>query len=272
MAKNPRSAIRRTHLKRRSDVIDSHCHLTDPRLQTQLEDVLQRAAQAGISRMISIGTGIADNEATIALCRSHANIRCAIGIHPNYTQDSDLRDLPRLRELQSDPAVLALGEMGLDYFHQYSSRDRQIRFFESQLELAQSLGRPVVIHSREATNDTLAVMKNFPSVRAVFHCFTGTPDEARKIIDAGYLLGFTGAITFKKNNALREAVTLTPLDRMLIETDAPYLSPEPRRSQKTNEPALVIHVAEVVAHMKDKSVAEIDETTTANAIAFFNWT
>jgi TatD DNase family protein len=258
-------------LKRPSDVIDSHCHLTDPRLYSQLEVVLQHAANAGISRMITIGTNITDDQAVIALCRTHSNVRCAVGVHPNHTHESNLANLPRLRELQSDPAVVALGEMGLDYFHKYASRETQFQFFEPQLQLAQEFNRAVVIHSREATDDTLAVMKNFPTVRAVFHCFTGTPGEARKILDAGYLLGFTGAITFKKNDALREAVALTPIDRMLVETDAPYLSPEPKRSQKTNEPALVVYVAEVVARVKGVGVAEIDEATTQNTKTFFNW-
>lgn len=249
-------------------MIDSHCHLTDPRLGSQLDDVLARAAAAGISRMITIGTSIADDEAAIALCRRLPNVRCAVGIHPNYTHEADLNDLPRLRELQSDPAVVALGEMGLDYFHKYAPRERQLQFFESQLALARELNRPVVIHNREATDDTLAVMRNFPGVRAVFHCFTGTPDEARKILDAGFLLGFTGAITFKKNDALREGVALTPMDRMLVETDAPYLTPEPKRSQKTNEPALVVHVAETVARVKGVSVEVIDRATTANVDTF----
>ena len=252
-------------------MIDSHCHLTDPRLQSQLAGVLARAASAGIERMITIGTSIADDEAAIALCRTLPNVRCAIGVHPNYTHEADLKDLPRLRELQSDPAVVALGEMGLDYFHKYAPRERQRQFFEAQIQLAQELNRPIVVHSREATDDTLAVMHNFSGVRAVFHCFTGTRDEARKILDAGYLLGFTGAITFKKNDALRDAVALTPTDRMLVETDAPYLTPEPKRSQKTNEPALVVHVAETVARVKRISVEEVDRATTSNVQAFFGW-
>jgi TatD DNase family protein len=250
-------------------VIDSHCHLTDPRLQSQLAGVLARAAAAGIERMITIGTSLADDEAAIALCRTLPNVRCAIGVHPNYTHEADLNDLPRLRDLQSDPSVVALGEMGLDYFHTYAPRERQLQFFEPQLQLAQELNRPVVIHSREATDDTLAVMRGFPNVRAVFHCFTGTPGEARKILDAGYFVGYTGAITFKKNDPLREAVALAPMDRMLVETDAPYLTPEPKRSQKTNEPALVVHVAETIARVKGVSLSEVDERTTANVERLF---
>jgi TatD DNase family protein len=252
-------------------MIDSHCHLSDPRLGSQLADVLERARASGVVRVVTIGTDVADAERALAICRRHDNVRCAIGIHPNYTHEADLSDLPRLRELQSDPAVLALGEMGLDYHHKFSPRERQLAFFEPQLQMAMELGRPVVIHSREATDDTLAVMRQFPTVRAVFHCFTGTPAEARKILDGGYYLGFTGAATFKNADGVREAIALTPADRLLVETDAPYLTPEPMRKQKTNEPALVVHVAATVAKVKGMSVEEVDRVTTGTVGRLFGW-
>ena len=252
-------------------MIDTHCHLSDPRLQSQLGEVLARAEAAGVTRMITIGTSLPDDEAAVAVCRGRPNLRCVVGVHPNYSHEADLNDLPRLREIQSDPAVVALGEMGLDYHHHFAPKTRQYQVFEFQLHLATELARPVVIHCREATDDCLAVMRDFPTVRAVFHCFTGSPEEARKILDQGYLLGFTGAATFKKADALREAVRLTPLDRMVVETDAPYLTPEPMRKQKTNEPALVVHVAEVVAREKGVSVGELDRVTTENAEQFFAW-
>jgi TatD DNase family protein len=253
-------------------VIDTHCHLTDDRLGSQLEDVLACARAAGVTRFITIGTGPADDEAAIALCRGRSDVRCAIGVHPNYSHEAEVADLPRLRDLQRSPSVLALGEMGLDYHHHFAPRQKQFQIFEPQLALATELDRPVVIHCREATDDCLAVMRAFPSVRAVFHCFTGSPDDARKILDAGHLLGFTGAITFKKNDALRAAVALTPPDRMLVETDAPYLTPEPHRSQKTNKPAMVVHVAATVARVKGMTVEEVDRVTTENAERFFGWT
>jgi TatD DNase family protein len=252
-------------------MIDSHCHLTDPRLLSQLDEVLARAAAAGIERIITIGTDVADDAAAIEVCRGRGNVRCAVGIHPNYTHEASPDDLPKLRELQAHPSVLALGEMGLDHHHKFSTIERQRSFFEPQLQMAIEVNKPVVIHSREATDDTLAVMRNFPGVRAVFHCFTGSPDEARKILDAGYFLSFTGAATFKKADAVREAAALTPLDRMFVETDAPYLSPEPKRSQKVNEPSLVVHVAETLARVKGVSVEEIGRATTANAERFFGW-
>lgn len=221
--------------------------------------------------MITIGTDIDDDINCIELCRALPNVRCAIGVHPNYCGHVPPEDLPQLRQLQADPSVVALGEMGLDYHHNFAPRARQREVFEFQLQLASDLGRPVVIHCREAIDDCLAILRQFPLVPADFHCFTGTPLEARKILDAGYLIGFTGAVTFKRNDELRAACALVPSDRLLVETDAPYLSPEPVRSQKTNEPAFVMHVARVMARVKGATIEAIDETTTANARSFFGW-
>ena len=253
-------------------MIDSHCHLTDPRLQEQLAVVLARAATAGVDRMITIGTSISDDQAAIELCRAHASVRCVVGIHPNYCHEARLDDVAKLRELQQDPTVLALGEMGLDYFHKFADRATQVKFFEAQLALAQELNRPVVIHSRDSIDDSLSILRSFPTVPAVFHCFTGTSDEASRIIDAGYLLGFTGAVTFKKNDDLREAVRRTPHDRLIVETDAPYLTPEPMRKQKTNEPSLVVYVAQVIAQQWGVGTEEVDRITTANVERTFRWT
>ena len=252
-------------------MIDTHCHLTDPRLGSVLQDVLDRAKTAGVSRMITIGTSLDDDRAAIAVCQGRDFLRCAIGVHPNHSHEADLVELPVLRQLASDPSVVALGEMGLDYFQNFAPRPRQFEVFEIQLNLAIELNKAVVIHCREATNDCLAVMKGFPAVRAVFHCFTGSPQEARKILDGGYMLGFTGPITFKKNDALREVVRFTPMDRLIVETDSPYLTPEPMRKQKTNEPAMVMHVAATAAREKGVSIEEFDRVTTENVSRFFGW-
>lgn len=252
-------------------MIDTHCHLTDPRLRSQLDAVLARAAANGVTRMITIGTDLDDARRAIDLCRQVPRVRCAVGVHPNYSQNVELANLPRLREIQADPSVLALGEMGLDYFHRHAVRETQHKVFEFQLALATELGRPVVIHSREAIDDTLAHLRNFPKVRAVFHCFTGTREEAQKILAAGYLLGFTGPVTYKKSDELREVVRTMSEDRVLVETDSPYLTPEPMRKQKTNEPALVKHVAEVVGQLRGWTLEQTDAITTANAERFFGW-
>lgn len=250
-------------------MVDSHCHLTDPRLYEQLDAVLERARAAGVRQMITIGTDPEDDQAVIELCRGRQNIRCAIGVHPNYCHEVEFEQVERLREMQREPSVVALGEMGLDYHHNFADRLRQRRFFEAQLQIARDVHRPVVIHCREAVDDTLAILKGFPSVSAVFHCFTGTSEEAKQILEAGYLLGFTGAVTFKRSDDLRKAISFTPRERLLVETDAPYLSPEPFRSQKINEPALVIHTAKVVAQTWGISIEELDQITTANTLRFF---
>lgn len=249
-------------------MIDTHCHLTDPRLHSQLAGVLARAAAAGVDRLVTIGTDPADSRGSIELCRGRANVRCTVGVHPNHVREVGLDELPMLRELQADPAVVAIGECGLDY-HYDVPRDRQRQFFVPQLQLAADVRKPVVIHSRESVDDCLAVMRDFPTVRAVFHCFTGTMDEAQRILDAGYLLGFTGPITYKKNDNLRAVVAACPIDRLLVETDAPYLSPEPVRKVKTCEPALVVHTAAVVASVKGMTDAEVDRATTGNAETFY---
>ncbi|MGH7215223.1 MAG: TatD family hydrolase, partial [Tepidisphaeraceae bacterium] len=236
---------------------------------SQLDDVLARARAAGVSRMITIGTDLVDDGAAVATCRGRDELRCAVGIHPNHAHAFDLADLPKLRALQADASVVALGEMGLDYHYDFTPRDHQRAVFMAQLRMAAELDRSVVIHCREAVDDTLAVLGEFPGVHAVFHCFTGTPAEARRVLDAGYLLGFTGPVTYKKNDELRQAVRLTPADRLLVETDAPYLSPEPVRKQKTNEPALIMHTARVVAKVKGMTLDELDAATTSNAERFF---
>lgn len=252
-------------------MIDTHCHLTDGRLGQQLVAVIARAREAGVTRLITIGTDLEDDRAAVALCRGRDVIRCVVGIHPNYTQDARVEDVPQLREIQADPAVVALGEMGLDYFHKFADRQHQARMFEAQMALAAELGRPVVIHSREAIDDTLAIMRAFPGVPAVFHCFTGTLEEAERILAAGYLISFTGPVTYKKNDALREVVRIVPADRLMVETDAPYLSPEPVRAQKTCEPAMVMHTARRIAEVRGVSLEELDRVTTANAERFFGW-
>ncbi|MGH7179737.1 MAG: TatD family hydrolase, partial [Tepidisphaeraceae bacterium] len=190
-------------------------------------------------------------------------------IHPNYCHEARIQDVQTIRALQNEPAVVGLGEMGLDYHHNFADRGVQMQFFEAQLAVAAELGRPVVIHCREAVDDALSVLAGMPSVRADFHCFTGTRAEAERILAAGHCLGFTGAVTFKKADELREVAKVTPRDRLLIETDSPYLSPEPMRKQKVNEPALVVHVAATIAQQWGVDVAEVDRITTENVVRFF---
>ena len=250
-------------------MIDTHCHLTDPRLGDQIEDVLARAAEAGVDRVVTIGTGLADDRAAVALAERFANVHAVVGVHPHYAHRDPPDPTGELREIQQHPKVVALGEMGLEYHWDDCPRAVQRASFEAQLALAAELGRPAVIHSREATDDTLAVLRNEPGVRCVFHCFTGDPAEARRVLDAGHLIGLTGAVTFKKADALREVARLVPADRLLLETDGPYMSPEPVRKQKICEPAFVAHTARLVAEVRGEAYDDLDRQTTANAEAFY---
>lgn len=252
-------------------MIDSHCHLTYTPLASQLEGVLERAAAAGVKRMVTIGTSVADAAKAIELCRGHANIRCAIGIHPHHSAEATAEDLAALPELARQPEVLALGEMGLDYHYDFSPRPRQREIFLHQLELAVRRQRPVVFHCREAIDDCLGILRDYPSLRGVFHCFTGSSAEARRILDAGHLIGLTGVVTFKKSEELREIVRFIPADRLLLETDAPYLAPEPLRRQKVNEPSLLVHTARVIAKLKGVALGELDRQTTEATEGFFGW-
>jgi TatD DNase family protein len=252
-------------------MIDSHCHLTYEPLSVQLEAVLARAAAGGVDRMITIGTTLPDARLAIQLSQTHPQIRCSIGIHPHYAGETKSEDLAALRELEREPGVLALGEIGLDYHYDFAPRPQQREVFVAQLELAKETGRPIVIHCREGIDDCLVILKDYSQVPAVFHCFTGTIEEARRILDRGYLLGFTGVVTFKKSGELREIVRFVPADRMLLETDSPYLAPEPFRSQKVNEPAMVVHTAAAIAKIRGVDLKELDRVTSENTRRFFRW-
>jgi TatD DNase family protein len=252
-------------------MIDTHCHLTYEQLSSRLEGVLARAAAAGVERMITIGTSIADGRLAIALCRREPGIRCAVGLHPHHAASVTAEDLVALADLEGAEVVLALGEMGLDYHYDFSPRPRQQQVFIAQLELARQRGRPIVIHCREAVDDCLGILRDFEGIPALFHCFTGSREEAGRILDAGCLIGLTGAVTFKRSEQLREIAAFMPADRLVVETDAPYLSPEPFRRQRVNEPALVVHTAAAIAKARAVSLQEIDRITTANAERFFRW-
>jgi TatD DNase family protein len=250
-------------------VIDTHCHLTDPRLGDQIDAVLDRAARVGVERVITVGCHPADGIAAIELCRRFPSVRCAVGIHPNYCHELEIDAVDAIRSLAARAGVVAVGEMGLDYHWKTVPVDRQKRFFEAQLQLAIDLRLPVVIHSREAIGDTLDMMQAFPAIRAVFHSFTGSVAEAGQIADRGFLVGFTGPVTYKKNDAIREAARQLPIDQIVVETDGPYLSPEPVRASRVNEPAHVMHVARRIAEVRGMSLEAFDAATTANARRLF---
>jgi TatD DNase family protein len=251
-------------------LIDTHCHLTYPGLYEQLPAVLERATAAGVERIITIGTHAADRQKALSVAGAHRNVFAALGIHPHHAGETE-PDYGALLEnsVVRGEKVLALGECGLDYHYDFVPRPRQQEVFTNQLEIARRLSIPVILHVREAHADALGIVRAFPELRFVVHCFTGTPDECGRWLDVGAYIGFTGIVTYKNAGEVRASVRLVPADRYFVETDAPYLSPEPVRKNKTNEPANVVHTARFLAELRGVPLEELGKQTTENATRFF---
>ncbi|HXM45493.1 MAG TPA: TatD family hydrolase [Bryobacteraceae bacterium] len=248
---------------------DSHCHLDDKQFDPDRNDVIARALAAGVERMMAIGTGDGppDLEAALRLARQHSFIYATIGVHPHDAAKATPETFAALETLAAETKVLAIGEIGLDYHYDFSPRDVQREVFIRQLELAGRAGKPIVIHTREAWDDTLQVLRDGSAWRCptggIIHCFSGGPAEARQALDLGFYLSFGGVLTFPKSEALREAARLAPEDRLLIETDAPYLAPVPKRG-KRNEPAFILETARGLAEVRGTTPERIAEVTTEN--------
>ncbi len=255
-------------------MIDTHCHLTYDGLHERVDDVIANAVAAGVDRMITVGTTPADARKAVALTRRYDNIYATAGLHPHYAGEWTSPTLltEALRELLTETKVVALGEMGLDRHYPDPPIAQQRAAFAAQLELANELSSlPIIIHNREATDDTLAMIADsgLPGERFVFHCFTGTPDEVEAILAIGAMVSFTGIITFKNAKAIAEASDRVPLDRLMIETDSPYLAPEPHRKVRPNEPKYVVHVAKFLAKRRGMGLSEFTATVDSNAQRFF---
>jgi TatD DNase family protein len=250
--------------------IDTHCHLTYPDLAAQTAAVLQRAAAAGVGRLITVGTSLPDHAAALALVRGHAQVFAALGIHPHHAGEVEAgyeRFVEHL--LRTEAKVLAVGECGLDYHYDYAPKLLQKGVFLNQLEIARRVRKPVVLHVREAHADAQAMVRDFPELQCVVHCFTGTPDECRGWLDMGAYVGFTGIVTYKNAPEVRASCKLVPADRIVVETDAPYLPPEPVRSKKPCEPAYVVHTGEFVAALRGVPPEDLSRQTTENAARLF---
>jgi len=252
-------------------LIDTHTHLTMPEYADSLPAVLARARQVGVRQCIAVGTDLPDSRAALQLCTQHEGLFCIVGVHPHQAAHAEPGYLAELAQLAQQPPVCAVGEIGLDYHYDFSPPDRQRAVFTELLDLAARLDKPVVIHCREALDEGLAILAewNRPAAKVVFHCFSGDRAQARRVLDAGCSLSFTGVLTFAKADALRQAAAYAPLDRILLETDCPYLSPEPKRAVRPNEPAFLTYVAEKLAQLRAQNAEEIADATTANAQAFF---
>lgn len=254
-------------------MIDTHCHLTYEGLHEQADAVVARALAARVDRMITIGTTPEDARAALQLADRHASVFVAGGMHPNYatvsTEKASLLDA--LRAMMTHPKFVALGEMGLDQHHREPALDIQQRVLDWQLEFAAPLDLPIVIHNRLATQHTLDMLKasGIAPSRFVFHCFTGTDAEADSILEFGAMISFTGIVTFKNGTALAAASDRVPMDRLMIETDSPFLTPEPHRKVRPNEPAYVPYVAKYLAARRNMPEAEFVGIVDTNAQRFF---
>lgn len=249
-------------------LVDSHCHLDSQEFDNDRDAVIARALEAGVSHLMAIGTGSGppDLEAGLRLADKHAAFHATVGIHPHDAAKARDADLRRLADLLAHPKVLAVGEIGLDYHYDFSPRDTQRAIFVEQMAIAAVAKKPIVIHTREAWEDTLALIEQHwkpHGLAGIMHCFSGGPAEAQRAVALGFYLSFGGIVTFPKALDVQAAAQSAPANRILVETDAPYLAPVPKRG-KRNEPALIVHTAQKLAALRGESYEEICRITTEN--------
>ncbi len=237
---------------------DSHCHLT---MSNAVEN-LAAARAAGVRGFVVPGTKLDDAPQAVAIAREHDDVWAAVGFHPHDAKDCDDAAFAEIERLARQPRVVAIGECGLDYHYDYSPRDTQRAVFERHIELAKALDKPIIVHNRESTDDVVEILAR-TGARGILHSYTESLAVARRLVDLGYFISFSGIVTFKSAESLREAARGLPHDRVLIETDTPYLAPVPYRG-RDNEPAYVVAIAELLAKLWDVSVERVAEQTTAN--------
>ena len=253
-------------------LVDSHCHLDFPDFADDLDAIVARATAAGIGRLVTISTRVKRLGALLTIAERFPNVYCSVGTHPHHADEEDGISPDELIELTQHPRVVALGEAGLDYFYQHGSPQAQERGFRAHIAAARVTGLPLVIHTRDADNDCGRILEDEMakgSFRAVLHCYTGGRELAMKAISLGLSISFTGILTFKKSQILRDLAAELPADRIMIETDAPYLAPGKFRG-KRNEPSYVVEIAKVLAETRGVSFEEISRQTTENFFRLFS--
>lgn len=250
-------------------LVDSHCHLDFPDLANRMPEVLQRMQENQVDLAVCIGVNLEDFPQVIALAEQHAQLYATVGVHPEYT-DVEEPDEDRLLGLAAHPKVIAIGETGLDYYWQKDQPEWQRDRFRTHIRAAKRCGKPLVVHTRDSSADTLRVLKEegADAVGGVMHCFTENWDIARLALDLGFYLSFSGIVTFKNAIIVKDVAQKCPLDRLLVETDSPYLAPAPYRG-KPNEPAYVRYVAEEIARLRSISIGEVHQATTDNFFSLF---
>lgn len=249
-------------------LIDSHAHLDS---LEELPELLNRARESGVERIVSISSSLGSSVNTVEIARANENIYAAVGIHPHNASTANQEVIGEIESLMGDPKVIAVGETGLDYFYMNSEKELQIGSLIEHIKLGREHELPLVIHVRDADEDLAEILKteDISSKTGVIHCFTGGYEQAKVYLDLGFYISFSGIVTFKRSEDNREAAKNIPDDRILVETDSPYLAPVPHRG-KPNEPSFVRHVAETVAEARGVSLKEIAEITSANTERLFN--
>jgi len=256
-------------------LVDSHCHIDGDQFDDDRDEVVRRAVDAGVEIMLNVGTGDPNSDdfrRAVAVAEKYENVFASVGVHPHDAKLYDAVAEDHLIELvRSSNKVIAWGEIGLDFYYDHSPREVQMSVFRRQIQKARELNLPIIIHSRDANDETVEILKdecagNFRG--GIMHCFGGTPEMAKKLMDIGFLISFAGNVTFKKAGNLRHAARVVPLDRLLIETDCPFLTPEPLRG-KRNEPAFVTHTAKFLAEFYCVPLNVLAKQTTSNFLSFF---
>jgi TatD DNase family protein len=251
-------------------LIDSHAHLTDARFQEDFAEVVARAKAAGVTTIINVGYDLPSSRAAIALAEEESSFFAAVGIHPHDAKTVNAQTLQELQELAAHPKVVAIGEIGLDYYYHHAPPAQQLSVLRQQIRLARQLSLPLIIHDRDAHDDVLSVLheERASEVGGVMHCFSGDLAFAHRCLELGFYISFAGNLTFKKAGALPEVARQIPLERLLVETDCPYLAPVPYRG-KRNEPAHVLHVAAKIAELRQLEPAQVAAVTSSNARQLF---
>jgi len=252
-------------------IIDTHAHLMFDDFEGDREGAVERALAAGVGRIVGVGCGVESSERAMEMAAQFDCLYATVGLHP-YDADQISEELMAVweRQIAMNPRIVAIGETGLDYFKSEIAPEKQKESFLRHLQLARKVGLPVVVHNREADGDCLECLQQFPDVKAVFHCFGSDLEFAKKVWGYGYLTSFTGIITFKNADLLREVVANVPLDKMMVETDCPYLAPQAYRGLR-NEPAYVLEVVKEIARVRGMGFGEVEELTTVNAERFFRF-
>ena len=252
-------------------LIDTHAHLTYEGLAERIDEVLAHSIDAGVTRWITVGTNKDDNESALLLISRHENLWGALGYHPHEADGVTDAEMELLEKQLHHARVVAVGETGLDYHYLYSTAENQQRVFRQHLDIASELRLPVIIHTREAWDDTMAILDEYAGKlkNVVIHCYGGDIEQTKRVLERGYYISFTGTVTFKNNQTLREVAKMIPLDRLMIESDCPFISPHPVRNIRPNEPALITHTAQCLADVHGLPLEQFAEKITKTSETFF---